>query len=90
MFTLKVHRDAEKELAKAPIRIRKKAFSFLQHLRNHGSQESPFPIKALQGSFKQSKFLEVKIDKDYRIIFRREGVVYYIRYAGTHNRLGTG
>jgi len=90
MFTLKVHRDAEKELAKAPERIRKKALLFLRHLLKNGSHESPFPIKPLQGSFKKSKYLEAKIDKDYRIIFRQENTAFYVRYAGTHNRLGTG
>jgi mRNA-degrading endonuclease RelE of RelBE toxin-antitoxin system len=90
MFTVKIHRDAEKELSKAPERIRKKAFLFLAHLMEHGTQASPFPLKSLQGSFKRSKFLEGKIDKDYRIVFRREETTFYVRYAGTHNQLGTG
>ena len=90
MYKLKIHHDAEKELGKAPKRIRKKAFIFLNHLMNFGTQDIQIPIKTLGGKYKKSRFLEAKIDKDYRIFFRKESNTFYIRFAGTHNKLGTG
>jgi hypothetical protein len=50
----------------------------------------PYPVKPLKGGFKKLKYLEARIDKDFRIIFRRESDGYYVRYAGTHNQLRTG
>ena len=90
MYKLKIHRDVEKQIAKAPLPIRKKAFAFLKHIRKNGSKDCSFSIKPLQGEFKRSKFFEVKIAKDYRIIFRKDGDTFYVRWAGTHNRLDTG
>jgi len=55
-----------------------------------GTYGCPFPIKPLKGRFRKFNYYEAKIDKDYRIIFRREGDTFYIRAAGTHNELKTG
>lgn len=90
MYDLHLHKSAVKSLQKAPIKIRKKAFAFLEHLRESGTQSPPCTIKPLQGSYKKYKYLEALIDKDYRIIFRREGDAFFVREAGTHNQLGTG
>ncbi|MBU0766722.1 hypothetical protein KKF55_02980 [Patescibacteria group bacterium] len=90
MYTLKIHRDAEKELAKSPQHIKKKALRFFEHLMKNGIQNPPYPLKPLKGKFKKSKFWETIIDKDYRIIFRKENDIFLVRYAGTHNKLGTG
>lgn len=89
-FKLHIHKDAQKAFAKAPYRIRMKSFRFLEYLMDNGLNKSTYKIKALQGDFKKFKYLEVKIDKDYRIIFRLEGQSFFIRDAGTHNHLGTG
>lgn len=56
----------------------------------HGTFDSPFPIKPLKGHFRKFNYYEAIIDKDYRIIFRREGDTFFIRAAGTHNQLRTG
>ena len=90
MYRLQIHKDAEKAMRKAPERIREKVFRFLRHLRHDGARGAPCRIKALQGSFKKYGFLEAIIDKDYRIIFRREDATFYVRLAGTHNALHTG
>ena len=55
-----------------------------------GTYGCPFPIRPLQARFRKFNYYEAKIDKDYRIIFRREGDTFYIRAAGTHNELKTG
>ncbi|MDP2643159.1 MAG: hypothetical protein Q8P62_04940 [Candidatus Peregrinibacteria bacterium] len=90
MYKLQIHKDAEKALNKAQKRIRGKAFMCIVHLRDNGTLNSPFSIAPLQGDFKKYKYYEAKIDKDYRIFFRIEGDILYIRSAGTHNTLGTG
>ena len=90
MYRLQIHKDAEKALKKAQKRIREKAFTCIVHLRDNGTQKSPFPIAPLQGNFKKYKYYEAKIHKDYRIFFRIESDTLYIRAAGTHNTLRTG
>jgi len=90
MYDVHIHKSAEKSLKKAPLRIREKAFTFIDHLRKSGTQQPPFPVQAMEGKFRKFKYLEAKIDKDYRIIFRRENQSYFIRFAGTHNELRTG
>jgi mRNA-degrading endonuclease RelE of RelBE toxin-antitoxin system len=90
MYRVEIHKDAEKAMQKAPEYIREKAFRFLRHLRHDGTRNPPCRIKALQGPFKKHHFLEAIIDKDYRIIFRKEDDTFYIRLAGTHNELHTG
>ena len=89
MYKLSVHKHAQKALKKAPIRIRKKAFLCLNHLRKSGTADFPHPLAVLE-NYKNFRYIEVKIDKDYRIVFRIDEGVIYIRYAGTHNALGTG
>lgn len=90
MFELKIHKSAQKAFQKAPKRIQEKIFICLKHFGQKGLEKPPYPIKTLQGRFKKYKYLEVKIDKDYRIIFRLKDNTFYIRSAGTHNTLGTG
>ena len=92
MFQLKIHKDAQKVLKKTPLRIKKKAFVCLSYFMHKGIDNIPYPIKKLQGDFRKFEYFEVKIDKDYRIIYRfdRFNETFYIRYAGTHNALGTG
>lgn len=90
MYELHLHKQALKSLQKASRRIREKANECILHLKNHGTQNCPYPVATLQGKFKRFHYLEAKIDKDYRIIFRTEGKNLYIRAAGTHNKLGTG
>lgn len=90
MYTLHLHRDAQKALQKTQKRIQKKAFVCLQHLRQKGPYGLPYPLKMLEGPYKKFRYLEAKIDKDYRIIFRVEENLIFVRYAGTHNALGTG
>ena len=89
-YNIVLHKHAQKNLSKAPARIKRKASVFVEHLCEHGTADSPFPLKPLQGSYKKYDYVEAKIDKDYRIIFRREDDTFYIRFAGTHNQLGTG
>ena len=87
---LKIHKAAAKNLKRSPLKIRKKAFDCIVHLRDIGSLHCPYPIEALKGQFKKHRYFEAKIDKDYRIIYRIEGDTLFVRYAGTHNQLGTG
>lgn len=90
MYKVIFHKKAGKSLEKAPNKIKEKVFIFQKHLREQGLDSFPFKIDTMKGEFKQFKYLEAKIDKDYRIIFRQEENIFYIRYAGTHNALGTG
>jgi mRNA-degrading endonuclease YafQ of YafQ-DinJ toxin-antitoxin module len=90
MFKDQVHPDAVKSLAKAQPKIKAKADRFRRYLINFGTYQCPFPIKPLKGHFHRFHYYEAKIDKDYRIIFRKEGDTFYIRAAGTHNELRTG
>lgn len=89
MYKLQIHKHVQKALKKAPIKIRKRAFMCLNHLQNNGSKNFPYPLAVLKG-YKKFNYIEAKIDKDYRIVFRIEDEFIYIRYAGTHNMLGTG
>ncbi len=90
MFELEIHKHAEKAFKKAPLRIKEKVLICLSHLREEGLNGLPYPIKPLQGLFRKYNYFEIKIDKDYRVIFRFEANVFCIRDAGTHNGLGTG
>jgi mRNA-degrading endonuclease YafQ of YafQ-DinJ toxin-antitoxin module len=90
MHEVYLHKDARKALKKAQNKIKKKALLCINHLMVRGLDEFPFPIGILQGEFRKFRYLEAKIDNDYRIIFRTEGAKFYVRYAGTHNSLGTG
>ncbi|MCF7917972.1 hypothetical protein K9L27_03170 [Candidatus Gracilibacteria bacterium] len=90
MYTLHIHKDAQKAFDKFPLKIREKVFDCLRHITENGLHRLPYPIDTLKGKYKKFKYLEVKIAKDYRIILRQEGCDIFIRYAGTHNALGTG
>ena len=90
MYQLQIHKSAQKSFQKSPKRIKEKVFECLQYLILHGTQDLKFPIEPLQGKFKKFHYFEIKLDKDYRIFFRREGNQFFIRQAGTHNSLGTG
>jgi mRNA-degrading endonuclease RelE of RelBE toxin-antitoxin system len=90
MYNLHLHKNAEKAIQKFPKSIRLKASRALKILYEQGTTNFPFPIKSLQGQYKKFKYSEIKIAKDYRIIYRKENNIFYIRYAGTHNSLGTG
>jgi mRNA-degrading endonuclease YafQ of YafQ-DinJ toxin-antitoxin module len=90
MYDLNIHKDAEKEFKKTQKRILKKCYEFLMLLTEEGFEQKKFRIKKLEGEFKKFSYFEAIIDKDYRIIFRQESNCFYIRMAGTHNKLGTG
>ena len=90
MYELHIHRDAQKALKKAPKMIRAKALHCIDHLSQKGLNQLPFKIKKLKGKFEKFQYLEIKIHKDYRIVFRSEINSFYIRDAGTHNYLRTG
>jgi len=89
MYKIQIHKHVEKALKKAPIKIKKRAFVCLNHLRENETNDFPYPLAVLNG-YKNFNYIEAKIDKDYRIVFRIEDNVIYIRYAGTHNALRTG
>jgi len=90
MYELQIHRDAEKSFKKSPKQIEEKIFECLKHLTQKGTKDLRFKIAPLKGKFKKYNYFEIKIDKDYRIIFRRENDTFFIRKAGTHNSLCTG
>lgn len=90
MYTIHIHKSAEKSFKKAPKHIQQKALIFLSHLMDNGLKDVPYPLDTLKGTYKKYKYLEAKIHADYRIIFRQENEAFFIRYAGTHNGLGTG
>lgn len=90
MYKIHLHKDAQKVLRKSPSRIREKVYLCLVDFKNNGVGKSSYQIKPMSGQFKRFKYLEVKISKDYRLIFRIDGKNIYVRYAGTHNSLGTG
>jgi mRNA-degrading endonuclease RelE of RelBE toxin-antitoxin system len=90
MYNLHLHKDAQKAIRKFPKPIRAKTFEALEVLRNSGTKDFPLPIRLLQGKFRKFRYFEIKIARDYRIIFRKEENEFFIRHAGTHNSLGTG
>ncbi len=90
MYTIHLHKSAQKALQKAPPLIKEKSLQCFLHLTKSSLQNFPYPITPLQGKYKKFKYLEIKLSKDYRIILRKEGNVFFIRYAGTYNSLGTG
>ncbi len=90
MFKIEVHKSAQKALAKAPVHIQRKATKLVGHLIQHGTKDAPCKIKPMHGKFQRQRYHEAILDKDFRIIFRREENMFYIRHAGTHNALGTG
>ena len=90
MYDLHLHKDAQKAIRKFPKPIRVKVFGALEILRNSGIKDFPFPIRLLQGKFRKFRYFEIKIAKDYRIIYRKEGDEFFIRHIGIHNSLGTG
>ena len=89
MYEIRIYKHAQKSLKKSPEKIKKRAFLCLSHLRKEGTKNFPYPLAALK-NYKKYKYIEAKIDKDYRIIFRFEDKIIFVRYAGTHNALGTG
>lgn len=89
MYTVQIHKRAQKNLQKAPVHIKKNASLFFSYITGD-TKECPFPIKPLKGKYKKYQYKEVLIGNDYRIFFRIEGTICYIRHAGTHNQLGTG
>ncbi len=90
MYELHIHKHAQKALQKSPQKIKQKVFVCLQYLQQHGFKDCPFPMDTLKGKYKKYQYLEIKISQDYRLIVRREKQKIFIRYAGTHNSLGTG
>lgn len=90
MFDVCYHNDARKSLDKTQKRIRNKAFRCMRHLMSNGLKNLPFPIATLKGEFKKLHYFEIKLDKDFRLILRKQNGNFYIRHAGTHNQLGTG
>lgn len=84
---VEIHKHARKSLEKSPKKIQRKFLEFVEYCLNDKLNKVRFPIVLMKGKFKIYK--EAKIDKDYRIIFRIEDNIVYIRYAGTHNYLGT-
>jgi mRNA-degrading endonuclease RelE of RelBE toxin-antitoxin system len=90
MYELFIHKDAEKQFKKAQKRIRNKCFDFLTELGSSGLNLKKYRLKKLEGNFKKFSYYEGIIDKDYRVIFRISGNNIYVRFAGTHNNLGTG
>jgi len=90
MYELEVSKEAKKAFNKAQFRVQTRINDCLAYLIDFGTYGSPYPIKPLKGRFQKFNYYEAKIDKDYRIIFRREGDTFYIRAAGTHNDLKTG
>lgn len=85
---LGIHKHASKKLQKAPAKIQQKFIEFVEDFLQKGSGFPRFPITKMKGKY--SLYKEAKIDKDYRVVFREEKSILYIRYAGTHNELGTG
>ena len=86
---IEIHSYAQKQLSKASPKIKKKVEGLVIYiLKNDSLNNFPFDIKPLKG--KLGIYKEVLIDKDYRVFFRIENDIFYIRYAGTHNCLRTG
>ncbi len=90
MYEINIHKSAQKNLKKSPKHIQKKAFVCITHLRELGMSEFPFEVDTIKGNYKKFKYMEAKLTDDYRIIFRKEGNCFCVRFAGTHNQLGTG
>ena len=90
MYEINIHKQAGKVLKKAQRKIKNKAYEALSHMMKYGLTDFPFKVDTLKGKFQKYQYFEIKIDKDFRIIFRQEGQTFFIRSAGTHNQLGTG
>lgn len=87
-MNIEIHKQAQKKLAKAPVKIQDNLLEFIQCYMDDSIDQCRFEIVVMKGKYKIYK--EVKLDKDYRVLFREEKNTLYIRYAGTHNDLGTG
>ena len=90
MYKISIHKQAKKVLQKAQSKIKNKTFTALEHMMENGLTDFPFRIDKLKGKFRKYQYFEIKIDKDFRVVFRLEGQTFYIRAAGTHNQLRTG
>lgn len=90
MYEVEIHKEALKNLRKSQKKIKERAFKVISHLSDHGTYRLMYPIEPLLGKYKKSKYYEIKIDKDYRIVFRKVKNTFFIRFAGTHNQLRTG
>ena len=90
MRVIKLHKSAQKALLKTPKKIRLRAEQCILYLQTDGTLHCPFIGATLKGPQGRLKYYEAKVDKDYRLIFRINNQILYIRAAGTHNSLGTG
>ena len=90
MYEIRIHKQAQKVLQKAQKKIKTKASRALEHMVEFGLNNFPYQIDTLKGEFQKYRYFEIKIDKDFRLIFRHEGNTFHIRAAGTHNQIGTG
>ena len=90
MYKIIEHKDAIKVLGKTQKIIKKKYFEFYKHLQEFWTENCPFEIDTMKWVFKKNRYLEVKLHKDFRVIFRQEwNIIYIVRYAWTHNQLWT-
>lgn len=85
---LRLHHKAVKQLNKAPNIIKEKFEVLALHIIANGLKNLPFRSKQMRGKYKQ--FYEILLHDDYRIVYRIDEDVFFVRYSGTHNYLGTG
>jgi len=85
---LEIHNSALKNIKKTSLKIKQKIEKLVSCVMVDDFKNCPFPIKPLKGKYKI--YNEILIDQDYRVIYRIENNTFFLRYAGTHNQLGTG
>ena len=90
-YEIKVNKKVEKVLDKAHRKIQIKFAKFYKHLQNFWTQNFPFEIDTLKNwKLKKLKIMEAKLDKDFRIFFRKDwDIIYILLDAWTHNKLWT-
>lgn len=85
---LKIHKQAIKQIQKAPKKIQMKIREIIQLVLKNEFDDLSYRKKSMKGKYKV--FTEIILDKDYRLLYRIIEGEFQIRYAGTHNSLGTG
>jgi len=90
MYEIQVEKRVMKVMIKTSKKIREKYLKFYSHLQEFWTQNCPFPIDTIKWKLKNEKVMEVKLDKDFRIFFRKEWkIIYILLEAWTHNKLWT-
>lgn len=89
-YQIKVTKKVEKFLDKTQKKLQIKFSKFYLHLQEFWTQDCPFQIDTIKWKMKKERVMEAKLDKDFRIFFKKEWqIIYILLDAWTHNKLWT-